>query len=273
MIQTLQSIEQVEIVFDTGDKPVLVHCDDMNFYVCKYNRTTGSANLLFREFICASFLKLWGLKVPNFCFVYLQSHHNPEQNLNIKNGIPCFGLQHNNEYKEVDAFTSEMSNPQKARFKKLDDLILLALFDYWVSNDDRNHNNYNLMLNLVENEYQFIPIDGGAIFHTGTQNRENYPLTEDETLLGTPLFTNLLQPNTIITTEYIENLKEKYYFCTRKCNEELLSILGQVPAEWLIQSEQEIENLNSFLFSDDWLTESFNTFESHLKQTLQINDI
>ena len=38
MIQTLQSIEQVEIVYDTGDKPVLVHCDDMNFYVCKYNR-------------------------------------------------------------------------------------------------------------------------------------------------------------------------------------------------------------------------------------------
>lgn len=270
MVNTLQSIEQVEIVFDTGDKPVLVHCNDMNFYVCKYNRTTGRANLLFREFLCASFLKLWNLKVPNFCIVNLQKHHNPSQNLNIKNEIPCFGLQHNNEFKEVDAFTNEMSKTIKSKFKELDDLILLALFDFWISNDDRNHNNYNLMLSLVNNEYQFIPIDGGAIFHTGTQNRENYPITEDESLLFTPLFTNLLLPNSLITTEYLVSLKEKYYFCSRKCKEELLNILQQIPAEWQIQAEQEVENLNSFLFSDEWLTESFNTFETHLKQTLNI---
>lgn len=33
----LHSIQNIEKVFDTGDKPVLVECGDLNAYVCKHN--------------------------------------------------------------------------------------------------------------------------------------------------------------------------------------------------------------------------------------------
>ena len=63
------------------------------------------------------------------------------------------GVLYDNEYREIDAFMGCMATKQKRRFANKNDVLKIALFDYWISNEDRNHNNYNLMLKMVKEEY------------------------------------------------------------------------------------------------------------------------
>lgn len=72
MIRSIQTIHQV---IDTGDKPVLVTCNDLNDYVCKHNRTGRVAVKLFSELLCNNLLKALGVKTPPFEFVSVLEEH------------------------------------------------------------------------------------------------------------------------------------------------------------------------------------------------------
>lgn len=52
----LQSIKTMNKIYETGDKPVLVECSDLNDYVCKHNRGQSVSYKLFAEWIVHSFL-------------------------------------------------------------------------------------------------------------------------------------------------------------------------------------------------------------------------
>jgi hypothetical protein len=263
--ENLKSIEKVEIIFATACKPVLVHANDFNFYVCKYNTSSLSANMLFRECMCSSFLKIWEFKIPDFDFVHLQNHHIPDALKNINTEMPCFGTLYNNEYREIDAFISGMSTKQKRRFINKQDVLKIALFDYWVSNEDRNHNNYNLMLQIVNEEYRILPIDGGSVFHTGNQDKENYTLSLDESILSSPLIFSLFKVKELCTPGLLEELREYYYFCIRSCKQSFEEIINKVPTSWLINKPKEVQNLERFLFKEDWINEVWETFTQHLQ--------
>lgn len=266
----LESIEQVEDnqVFNTGCEPLLVHCSDLNYYVCKYNLRAGRADLLFREFVSASFLKLWELRVPNFALINLKKTHNPKCKPNIVNEIPCFGSLHNSEFREVDAFIGETSNAQRNKFNNKNDLLKIALFDYWLSNEDRNFNNYNVMLYLENDKYQLIPIDGGAVFHTGNQDKQNYSLSIEESILSSPFLFSLFKAKELSDVQLISDLKRKYYFYVNECKQGLQSIIDQVPDEWQINKVIEYNNLVQFLFSDSWVDECWETFTDHLQLSI-----
>ena len=261
----LKSIEKVEIIFDTGQNPILVHANDLNFYVCKYNTSSFSANMLFREWMCSSFLKLWKLNVPEFDFIKLKEHHNPDGIQKINNEMPCFGVLYNNEYREIDAFISGMSSAQRRKFSTKIDMLKIALFDYWLSNDDRNHNNYNLMLHLKDGNYKIIPIDGGSVFHTGTQDKGNYTLSTDESILSSPLLSSLFSKKELCNSDLLNGLSEYYYICIQNCKQLLKEIINQAPPLWQINKQTEIQNLEQFLFKDNWITEVWETFTQHLQ--------
>jgi hypothetical protein len=268
MAEYLKSIEKVEKIFGTACKPVLVHANDLNFYVCKYNTSSLSANMLFREWMCSSFLKIWELKIPEFDFIYLQKHHNPDSLKNINNDMACFGVLYNNEYREIDAFITGMGTKQKRRFADKTDILRIALFDYWISNEDRNHNNYNLMLQIVNEEYRIISIDGGSVFHTGNQDKENYTLSKDESILSSPLLFSLFRVKELCKPGLLEELKEYYYFCIRSCKQSFEETINKVPPSWQINKPKEVQNLERFLFNEDWINEVWETFTQHLQISL-----
>jgi hypothetical protein len=270
MLQTLQSIEQVEKVYDTGCKPILVHCSDLEYYVCKYNTTTGAANLLFREYMAASFLRIWNLQVPIYALVNLQNHHNPESKKNINNAMPCFGSLFNNELREIDAFIVEASYSQKLKFINKNQLLNIALFDYWSSNDDRNFNNYNIMLKMENDQYNLVPIDGGAVFHTGNQDKKNYTLSIDESLISSPFAESLINTKGYFTEALINALKENYYFCIKSCRVSLQELIDNVPYQWQINKQTEYNNLKNFLFKDNWIEECWDIFNEHLGITFNL---
>ena len=264
-MQTLQSIEQVEKVFQTGEYPLLVHCTDLEYYVCKYNKTLGSANLLFREYVAASFLKIWNLQIPEFALINLQPHHNPQNVFNIKNNVPCFGSLYKREYREIDAFIDKASPYQKSKFCNKNDLLKISLFDYWVSNEDRNSNNYNMMLKMENGMYYFIPIDNAAVFHTGNQDKINYTLSQEESLIFSPLIQNVFNSKSFFDKQLAQLIRENYYLCVQGCKSSLQGIINDVPLQWQINKRGEYENLLNFLFTNAWIEECLNTFLQHLQ--------
>lgn len=195
----------------------------------------------------------------------MQQHHNPASVLNIKNDIPCFGSLYNREYREIDAFIKEASDTQRHKFVNKKDLLKIALFDYWVSNEDRNFNNYNIMLRLENDQYHFVPIDGNHILHTGNQNKDNHTLSQDESLIFSPLMLSIFKSKAFFNTQLSQEIAENYYLCIQSCKSSLQDIINQVPSQWQINKTVEYHNLVNFLFTNEWIEECLNTFLEHLQ--------
>lgn len=99
----------------------------------------------------------------------------------------------------------EDNHSDRKRIVKPEELVYIALFDMWLGNDDRNWNNYNLLLESKVNGYHFIPIDHETIFNSNSLRYGINIQTEQDSLVCTPLF------KTIVTKRLI-----KTYFNRRK---------------------------------------------------------
>jgi hypothetical protein len=262
-MQTLKSIQTADKLYNTGDRPVLVMCSDMQDYVCKY-ALGGNATNLFCEYVAASFLRLWQLPVPDFTFVNVNYEH-------VKHfGLPkhffdktCFGSKYSRFYQELTHFTDLPDiKKQKGYSENRDNLLKIALFDLWIANEDRNYNNLNLLIDVQDN-YNFLPIDHGAIFNTRSLEWKISLLTENECLTDIPLIKLLFQ-NTDFNRDYIQNLKEYFYLCTLECKKNFDEILKFVPLNWNIDLEVASHKINNELFNSNWEEKVIDTFLEYI---------
>jgi len=259
----LKSISQISKVYQTqSSRPVLVMCNNLEHYVCKYNISYGStANKLLREYIGACFLKNWNLFVPDFEFVKISEDH-------IKNfpelqprffRTTCFGSKFNKYYKEVDKFLFSLDASDKKLFANKYDYLKIALFDLWMSNEDRNHNNFNLMLN-IENKYEFIPIDQEMIFNTGNLDKGLFLLSDSESIINTPITKRLFSKKELKDRIILTNIKEEYYLCIEKCNKSLNIILENIPDDWSVNIDYEKKLMQKHLFNPKWIKMAYSQF-------------
>jgi len=259
----LKSITAINKVYASkGSQPVRVLCDDMEEYVCKYNTHPGrTANKLFREYIGASFLTYWKLATPDFAFIeILEEHIGDFQQLQpafFK--TICFGSRFNRSYKEVDKFLSLMKAKDRKLFPERHEFLKIALFDIWMSNEDRHYNNFNLLLDL-DNANRFIPIDQEMIFNTGNLNRGLYLISENESIVNTPLTKALFLNKELKDRKYLTKLKEEYYFCINECKKNIDVVLETIPDDWLINTGVEKEMLLKELFNPKWVKDVYIEF-------------
>ncbi len=259
----VNSISSPEKVFETsGSQPILILGNDLNFYVCKYNRWSGSeAKKLFNELIAACFAQKWNLSVPSFNFVKVDPTHIE----NIAKLQPsffstlCFGSLYNSKFSEIDEFYSEISNYDKRRFENKIDFLKIALFDIWLANEDRNFNNYNLLID-IENGNKFVPIDHDAIFNTGNLDKGLVLLSNNETLINTDLAKKLFTKNELCGKDYFKNIRDDYYICIKECEKNIDNILGLVPEDWKININEYRNLFNLNLFSKKWVDDCINHF-------------
>ena len=178
-MKKLYSIQTSDKVFETGgSRPVLITCDDMNAYVCKYISSTNSGLKLAYEYIAASFLKLWGLNVPDFALVNISRDHIPtDWNLRNPNfNITCFGSKYSRDYADLNNFVDAIEPNKRKSYTNRNDLFLISLFDIWLANEDRTHINYNLLVD-INNKRNFIPIDHDNIFNSRSASNSICELT------------------------------------------------------------------------------------------------
>ena len=259
-IPEYHSIKSIKKQFNTGEEPMLVKCSDLNEYICKYMRSLSTPYKLVCEVIGAELAYEWGLKIPMFALIKIHPEHwTPFITINLS--APAFGSQ---LQKSVIDITSSWDNViQTSSYLQLQ-LLNIALFDIWVSNEDRNWNNANLMYDTASNG--LIVIDHGCILNTATFDYKLSLLTENESILYSNLAHVILKDiSTELSEKFLLELKANFTKFRDKKDEIIGKILESIPINWNVRIDMVISKMNE-LFDQKWMDDCWKTFVEYFKE-------
>ncbi len=251
-LHTITEIKPEDCYQTKGSRPVRVLCNDLNYYICKYHTNAGFPFSLFNEYLAACFLKIWELPVPEFAFVKIKREHIflTEYPYHYFDKI-CFGSKYYGEFKEVDKLFLETPLIRKENLSGRDSFLKIALFDIWLSNEDRHYENFNLLYSLKTN--QFIPIDHVYCFNSINLDKEPCLICENESILSTPFlnrfFSRPLQHN---LNEIRLKIIDDFTFNVKQCHENLDNILANIPLAWE-PDRGFLKSRLEFYFTKPWL--------------------
>jgi len=221
MLQLLNTLHKPDKIYSTGEVPILVTCEDFQSYICKHGRL--SASHLFNELIASRFANILEIKTPKICLINVLEDHLLSEVANILQPAyfkkPCFGSLYLESSKEIDSIiVHSFEDPTfRRKVKNKEDFLMIALFDIWLSNEDRNHNNSNLLLDFTNNEeYYFYAFDHNSIFNSNSLHHGLFQISENESIINTDLAKILFKPGRNLT-EIVDKIVEKFYLCTSKC--------------------------------------------------------
>lgn len=154
------------------------------------------------------------------------------------------------------------------RIKNKNDLLKIALFDIWLSNEDRTTNNYNLLLQAVKGGYSILYIiDNTEIFNSSMAYSQSLEqIAQCDSILNSDLSTLVFKNNSEIVREVDVLLKEFPIF-TKSCQNNLKSILSQVPEKWHINLQSYETKINT-IFTEDWLKICTHTFREYIQTSI-----
>ncbi|MEB2786378.1 HipA family kinase [Algoriphagus persicinus] len=274
-MKRLVSIEKVEKKYATvGSHPLLVHASDLEHYICKYPFFPEDHKLI-NEFLAFHFARLWGIRTPEMNLVILKQEHLAEsligQGLSFRSiQNPLVGSLQLEDVTEIfDHLAEGISEADLAKYDRKE-FLKIALFDIWLSNEDRNTGNINLLLGINESSSVPIAIDHEKIFNSGSPFGKIYELTYEDSMFYTKLFHRLFRSRNkyLRMIEEISSSLESY---STRCFDNLPEIIDDIPAEWGYNSEEIFEYLQQGIFSTEWLDSvkrSFNEFASLMTQRL-----
>lgn len=181
---------------------------------------------------------------------------------------PLIGFKEIKNVVEVaDAFSEGISRTNLSKYNK-EAFLTIALFDIWLSNDDRNINNTNILVRLEKNVFQPIAIDHEKIFNTGSLTLDIYELSYEDSMLYSSLY-HLLFKSYKSSAPLIDKICASLYPNSEICNEQLDAILADVPVEWGIDTSELQDRLQRNIFSASWLAKVDSTFKEFASLTLK----
>lgn len=263
-IPVLNSIDTIREQYQTGESPVLVMCSDINFYICKYIRNSASPQKLVCELIGAKMAMVWGLNAPDVSLVKVKSGHWPKRFSPPKVMTTMLGSKYVDSVEYVLPSTFDKLAQTSAMIKQL---LKIALYDFWVANEDRNENNSNLLYDIINKT--FVPIDFGCILNNADFQSPMMQLTTSDTILNSPLFRYLaksIRPQTI--RKYIPELRESYSKYINRCREKVKIFVEYIPSDWNVP-ESLITNKLLQLFDSTWTEAVWMNFEECLNDNIQ----
>lgn len=259
LIPLLDSVKSIERQYFTGEEPVLVMCSDKNAYICKYMRSSFAAYKLACELIGAQMAMAWHLNTPEIAFIKIRSSHWSRGNTSALS----IGSK---KMEGVVDITPSTNREVKASAKTLMQLLRIALFDFWMANEDRNANNANLLYD-VEHE-DLVSIDYGCIFNTATFEFPLSQLTSTDTILYSDMFQYLIQEKSPASLEAIvKPLKSYYLACVNHSRQLSMQIVDVMPKEWNVPADI-VKNKVNQLFEPEWVEGVWNNFTECLKENI-----
>ncbi|MEE4000737.1 HipA family kinase [Tenacibaculum sp. FZY0031] len=266
MLQLLKTIHKPDKVYPTAGNPMLVICDDLQYWICKHSR---DASKLINELLGSSFATIWDLNTPEISLINVKKGHIPSNVQGINFDKPCFGSKYIQSSQEIN--DTVLASFRDASFRRKiinkEDFLMIAFFDIWLSNEDRNHNNSNLLIDFtVQNEIYFTVFDHDAIFNSNALHRGVYQINDFESLINTEL-ANILFSRGRNLVKVVDNLVKKFYLCTKECEDNLSEIISLVPVEWIVDKDTLEEQLRENLFTKEWL----NSCEINFRTLIQEN--
>lgn len=261
----LHSIKQIEKQYNTGESPVLVVCSDKNSYICKYMRSTSAAYKLVSEYIGAQMIQEWDIQSPAVAMVDIKAEHWNARIVTTRNlSAPAIGYRKLDGVIDITPTTHNLVNPSK---DLLEQLLRIALFDFWIANEDRTYNNANLLYD-VQNE-ELISIDYGGVLNTSTFEYPMSQLTSTDTILYADIFHHLSQGKEHKDVlAFVDELRTYYHECVGRCANRIEDIKKQIPKEWNVPITSVEEKLNQ-LIAPIWVDKVWNNFLECLKENLK----
>lgn len=254
-VPVIESVKVIEHQYPTGEEPVLVMCSDMNAYICKYMRSSASAFKLACELIGSKMAMAWLIETPAISFVRIKSDHWMGRYVQHSISAPALGSKRIEGVVDVTSSTCDDINSSTQLLRQL---IKIALFDFWIANEDRNVNNANLLYDLVNDK--LISIDYGCIFNTATYDYTITQLTSNESILCSDLFQHLVKNKEIPNLEIVlRDLKKEFYDCLKRSQGQMKQIVDEMPKEWNVPLYL-INNKLHELFDEQWTTGVWNNF-------------
>ena len=264
-MELLFSIEEVNKRFETsGSRPLLVHASDIKFYICKYPYHSNDPKLL-NEYLAYQFARIWKLPIPEMKLIDLKREHLPEHMLGMQLSYlsierPLIGsLQTESVTELVDKFTAGYPSRVVSKFDK-ELLLRIALFDIWLSNEDRNTGNMNLLVNLECNILTPILIDNEKVFNSGSPFKPMVEITYEDSLFYTLLFHRLFGTRNRRNNELFSEIESSLHSFCSLCVNQLSQIVENVPNEWGYDKNLLLESLNRNIFSQEWIKIVRSTF-------------
>ena len=262
-IPILNSIDVISKQYPTGEAPVLVMCSDMNLYICKYIRNSVSAQKLACELIGSKYATVWELNAPPISFVNIKSEHWSESYIHPKVMTTMLGSKYLTSVDYVLPSTFDKLVKTSAMLKHL---LKIALFDFWVANEDRNENNSNLLYDVITKT--FVPIDFGCILNHADFKSSMIQLTTTDTIINSSLFKYLTKGNVSQTIKkHVTNLKGAYANYVSCCQMQIDDIVNNLPSDWNIPTSL-VTNKLLQLFEPEWTEAVWCNFEECLNDNL-----
>jgi len=171
----------------------------------------------------------------------------------------CFGSKFSRSYSDISAILGDSPQLWKEKFVHKNELLLIALFDIWVANDDRNINNANLMYDLSAGN-RFIPIDHQDIFNSSNLEYKLSQLTSNDSILNYQTLPQLFKKNEIQNQQLVAEIEDKYYFYINKCQQNLDKIFKKIPEDWNIDTNYYVKLIDNQIFNQKWIKDCWQTF-------------
>ncbi len=226
-------------------------------------RSSATAYKLACEFIGTNFAKAWQLYTPDIALVNIRSAHWKGINISHSLSAPSIGFRWLDGVVDITPSTYAKI---PAKTETLTQLMKIALFDFWVANEDRNANNANLMYDVTHE--QLVSIDYGCIFNTATFEYPLSQLTSTDTILWSDLFHHLLQGADRQTSLAIANrLKVDYEESLDRSKNIVAEIIAEIPREWNVPTEKVCEKLHQLL-DKQWTVAVWNNFMECLNENI-----
>ncbi|AQG81572.1 hypothetical protein AWR27_21015 [Spirosoma montaniterrae] len=249
---------------------MLVSCSDLNDYVCKYRYPSR----LFNELLAWCFLKEWNIPVPEACFISVRSEHITAEAMQAGGRLayferPVIGSLYYQHGREIDNSLTALGNNSNdlRKIQNRVDLLKIALFDLWMTNEDRNGNNYNLLLIPIKSgKFYLHAIDHASCFNSGNVGQYSLSgLTAEDSVLSTDIC-RLLYANSTVKKRDSEIVLELFRQNVAACKKRLPKFLKFVPLSWGINTTECESWLIDNLFADDWLKSVESDFRHYLQE-------
>ncbi|MBR1789365.1 MAG: hypothetical protein IJ762_09300 [Bacteroidaceae bacterium] len=262
-IPIIDSAKVIEQQYRTGEAPILVMCSNMKAYVCKYMRSSSAAYKLVCELTGTLMAKAWQLDTPEISLVRIKPEHWSGLSSQHSLSAPAFGSL---KLEGVVDITPSTYNEVESTTVIFRQLLEIALFDFWVANEDRNANNANLLYDVVHGN--LVSIDYGCIFNTATFDYPMSQLTATDTIFCSDLFRHLSLSVNNKVEQMLDELKLSYAKNLKRCMPLRKQIVTDLPREWNVPTAVVFEKVDQ-LFDQSWIAGVWDNFMECLTENLE----
>lgn len=270
----LVSIEEVTKRFDTsGSRPLLVHASNLEDYICKYPYHPNDPKLL-NEYLAFHFARIWNIRIPDLALVQVSQEHLPQDMLGMGLSFisiqkPLVGsIQIPDVVEIIDMTSVGYSDSDLKKFNK-SEFLKIALFDIWLSNEDRSCGNMNLLISQHEEVISPIAIDHEKIFNSGSPLSRLELIAYEDSLFYSNLFHRLFRSQKGKSLSLFEEIGASLQPYSSRCQRDLQSIIDSLPEEWGFDKDEIYSTLINGIFSEDWISKVGIAYEEFISLMTQ----